>query len=661
MPANKLLDKAKCLASGEDRERMPIRPVAEGLIALAVAAAHWGQHADGIVIVDGVVSGYPEFTEHYLNATTLLRAELRVGAAGKAFNAEDWANAIQLNAEAAEYHLSLGLIEQTMSCWARIHDLADRRGDPVGVVRETIRALQMLALPLEVELGDRGLTAVNALCNRILDNHGKGMGTDAAFVVCQIAKGLRFGSALRSGARYSWQKDEVGRRLLDQIGHAEAALRSEVRGSVEPAPDLLDENTILGAYVSTIEREPGATAQQRLANLQRSFDRRVSESLLLAASGQELPVYALERYQALLDERTVLAYLYLGVSEGLAAVYSFLLTREEVLSRCIPYVSGTMRVLTSNNRQAEFEMMSFSVGLLRKHLLQTPDGQRVSPEANELLEEGIDWFFGGSEVLEQLRAQGKDHLCIIPHGALHYLPFHLLGKGNVPLARQWTITYLPHPVLLFTDRVSRTSQHTAAQKSAVIGLEYRQVNPHGLPELPQSREELVEVATVLNVEPIFERDATESTVVDALTSARFVHLSMHGQHNVAAPAFQCLYTAQDKGEDGRLNAYELLSADLSRLHLVTLSACETALGRFDAGDNLRGLPAGLLLGGASCLIGTLWTVDAGASKFFFVALYTALNSGSTRLEAFSTAQRATRRRFPRYQDWGSFYLIGQWT
>jgi len=100
---------------------------------------------------------------------------------------------------------------------------------------------------------------------------------------------------------------------------------------------------------------------------------------------------------------------------------------------------------------------------------------------------------------------------------------------------------------------------------------------------------------------------------------------------------------------------------LSQLHLVTLSACETALGRFDIGDNLRGLPAALLLGGASCLIGTLWAVDADASKFFFVTLYTTLNAGSSRLEAFATAQRATRRQFPRYQDWGAFYLIGQWT
>ncbi|MFE5587174.1 CHAT domain-containing protein [Kitasatospora sp. NPDC056531] len=69
-------------------------------------------------------------------------------------------------------------------------------------------------------------------------------------------------------------------------------------------------------------------------------------------------------------------------------------------------------------------------------------------------------------------------------------------------------------------------------------------------------------------------------------------------HDAAAPAFQCLYLAPDQRSDGRLHAHELLGLELRGLDLVTLSACETALGRFDASDNPRGLPAALLLSGA---------------------------------------------------------------
>ena len=36
--------------------------------------------------------------------------------------------------------------------------------------------------------------------------------------------------------------------------------------------------------------------------------------------------------------------------------------------------------------------------------------------------------------LKMLREQGKDHLCIVPHGPLHFLPYHLLELEGKPLA-----------------------------------------------------------------------------------------------------------------------------------------------------------------------------------------------------------------------------------
>ena len=100
--------------------------------------------------------------------------------------------------------------------------------------------------------------------------------------------------------------------------------------------------------------------------------------------------------------------------------------------------------------------------------------------------------------------------------------------------------------------------------------------------------------------------------------------------------------------------------DLRGLDLVTLSACETALGRFDGSDNLRGLPAALMLSGASSLIGTLWKVEDTTSRGFFTSLYQRLREGDNALDAFRVAQKATRRDHPQYRDWGAFYLVGDW-
>ena len=96
------------------------------------------------------------------------------------------------------------------------------------------------------------------------------------------------------------------------------------------------------------------------------------------------------------------------------------------------------------------------------------------------------------------------------------------------------------------------------------------------------------------------------------------------------------------------------------LELVTLSACETALGRFDRADNLRGLPASLLLGGAETLIGTLWPIRSDVSAAFFTDLYRHLSTGQGRLEAFHDTLRQTRVDFPEYRDWGAFFYVGAW-
>ena len=127
--------------------------------------------------------------------------------------------------------------------------------------------------------------------------------------------------------------------------------------------------------------------------------------------------------------------------------------------------------------------------------------------------------------------------------------------------------------------------------------------------------------------------------------------------SVSAPSFQCLYLSPHAGGD-LLNAYEILRLDLRGIDLVTLSACETALGRFDLGDNLRGIPASLLIAGVSTIVGTLWPVETNTAQTFFTSLYSHLQGSVTKGEAFHAAQEDTRSQYHQYRDWGAFYLIG---
>jgi CHAT domain-containing protein len=168
------------------------------------------------------------------------------------------------------------------------------------------------------------------------------------------------------------------------------------------------------------------------------------------------------------------------------------------------------------------------------------------------------------------------------------------------------------------------------------------------------------VAAAFGVDALLDDQVTERALKGALGSARCVHIAAHGRHDADAPSFQCLYVAPDEDSDGRLNAHELLALDMRGTEILTLSACETALGRVDLADNPRGLPATFLLSGVPTIVGTLWPVETNASAHFFGSFYEALHAGAPRLDAFVAAQRGTRARFPVYRDWGPFYLLGDW-
>jgi CHAT domain-containing protein len=241
-------------------------------------------------------------------------------------------------------------------------------------------------------------------------------------------------------------------------------------------------------------------------------------------------------------------------------------------------------------------------------------------------------------------------LIIVPDGATHFLPFHLLGLGGVPLAEHWTVSYLPSLDLLCRE----AAEPPARQGAEVFGLGYEGTWAQpGLPPLDGAPVEAAAVARVLGVAPVPEAQATPERVLAALSAARYVHLACHGDHDVVAAVLQRLRLT-----GGPLLTLDLLALDLRGLAVLGLSACETALGRVDQGGNPMGLVATALAGGVPCVVSALWPVADDTSTVFFVLLFDALAKGKAPREAFRHAQTETRLRYPAYRDWGAFSLSG---
>jgi len=344
--------------------------------------------------------------------------------------------------------------------------------------------------------------------------------------------------------------------------------------------------------------------------------------------------------------------------DGNGGIYRLLITREDIeaSSSSIGFADAEI-VMGSGSEQVRMTAIAFGVSSARKEIVAEPGARFVTREAAESLKSATGMYLGDPQALERLKRRGKDHICVVPHGPLHYLPYHLLGGADRPLADDWIVSYLPNLHLLVSQRGQPTAVRPRTQALSAIGLSFRAANPFGLEPIEDSVEEASAIAKIFGVDPILEDRADEQTVVAALNGSRYVHLSTHGKHNVDAPAFQCLYLSPTEKTDGQLHAYELQSLDLRGLEMVTLSACETALGRFDAADNLRGLPAAFLLAGVESLVGTLWPVTPATSRDFFCALYEELYRSNSRVDAFATAQRSVRQKHPEYRDWGAFYLI----
>jgi hypothetical protein len=115
---------------------------------------------------------------------------------------------------------------------------------------------------------------------------------------------------------------------------------------------------------------------------------------------------------------------------------------------------------------------------------------------------------------------------------------------------------------------------------------------------------------------------------------RYLHLATHGVVDTRLPLQSALLLARDElpdplrqlqaGQpvyDGRLTAEEVLRRWKLDSELVTLSACQTALGKHEPGEGHLGFPQAFLLAGSRSVLVSLWKVDDTATALFMDRFY----------------------------------------
>ncbi len=116
---------------------------------------------------------------------------------------------------------------------------------------------------------------------------------------------------------------------------------------------------------------------------------------------------------------------------------------------------------------------------------------------------------------------------------------------------------------------------------------------------------------------LLDSDASETRLAElakdgTLGRARFVHLATHGQARADRPLASRIILARDRlaeGQRGELSAEQVLTGWELRAELVTLSACQTGLGKHERGEGFVGFAQALHLTGARSVCLSRWSVN----------------------------------------------------
>lgn len=508
-----------------------------------------------------------------------------------------------------------------------LHRAAGRPLRAVADLRTAVRQVERLRGTLRAErfrvafLGDR-LAVYEDLVRQVLDVGGE-MAVAEAFAVVERAK---------------------SRTLLDAVGGAmDLTPRRDDAATADPAETrLLTELAAVRAelnwHVSGLEEDVAGTSSLRGEGEHRSETIRRLERRLdglqdrIAATGGQAGLFAtpigLETAQRLIPEGTALIE-YFQLGDDLIA---FVIGPEsaQVVRRLAP----------AGETADQVRRLHFQIG----RAIRT-GGDVAGARAERLLSDARRELAAiRTGILAPVLAAVGDarRLLIVPHGALHTLPFHALWDGRRYLIETHEVQYAPSASLLAHLPPHRDDW---GREALVVGV------PDALaPRIAGETERVA--ATLVAGTTLLGRAATADRVTAAVENADVIHLACHGRFSSGGPLRSGLKLA-----DRWLTVRDIYGLRL-RADLVTLSGCDTGRAVIGGGDELVGLQRGFFAAGAASLLLSLWTVNDASTADLMTEFYTRWRAGASKTAALREAQLTglARRAHPAF--WAPFVLGG---
>ncbi|HMI52112.1 MAG TPA: CHAT domain-containing tetratricopeptide repeat protein [Candidatus Saccharimonadales bacterium] len=329
-------------------------------------------------------------------------------------------------------------------------------------------------------------------------------------------------------------------------------------------------------------------------------------------------------------------------------------------------------------------------------------------------------------VMEPVRALVGDasHLLISPDGELNLIPFEaLVDEHQKFLVENFSISYLTTGRDLLRLQVARKSQSgplvvanplfgepgqtlaaqagTSRQNLADERRRRRSITTAEdlsgvyFAPLPGTGREARAIQSLFPASEILTGTAATKSRLMQVNAPSILHIATHGffledlsaarnpgtpsASGKAAPAEQTRVKianpllragfaltganlTKDSTADGILTGLEASGLNLWGTKLVTLSACETAVGTIKNGEGVYGLRRAFFLAGTETLVMSLWEVSDQTTQEMMTSYYSGLKRGLGRGEALRSAQLALLKRRDLHHPfyWASFIQAGEW-
>jgi CHAT domain-containing protein/Tfp pilus assembly protein PilF len=274
-----------------------------------------------------------------------------------------------------------------------------------------------------------------------------------------------------------------------------------------------------------------------------------------------------------------------------------------------------------------------------------------------------------AQFVSPLSPSEPSEVLVIADGPLAYLPLEtFIRAANTPWGNTTRFVYGPSASVLLALQHSQTAPHWDRGVLAVgnpsrpssrqerFATASERSSDSLLPDLPAAAAEARQIASLLGGDAITGNQATMTHWL-SLDPARYryLHFATHTLFNDEHPQRTALLMA-----DGRLDLDAVRRLRLSS-NLVTLSACQTALGQQLRGEGIIGFPHAFLEAGARGVVMSLWRVSDRAASRYMEDFYRELRAGRAPADAMLAVRQrriAAGGADAHPSQWAPFVLVG---